>query len=206
MSITAPVHPDAKARAETIRQNAETRYEQIRSRGDLSDAAITANLARVYLDAQTKMDTLSTNSTNARAAQLRALTTTAFGIDDIAGTNPVDRAAASVSYRDAQDRAAAIDTPTAAAHLLTRADASGDELLARALAQHAYDHNWSEVLDNYLATRPKTATALTELVQLQNRPVAASHVFAFMLPRPAELATHAPYELSTLAASTMPAG
>jgi hypothetical protein len=190
--------------AETIRENAEAAYARVRNRGELTPAAIATLLARTYVDAKAQMEALAQRSGADVAAKSRRLYQSAFGIDDIAGNNGVDRASASVSYRDAQDRVASLESPVDAGSLLTRAENSGDELLARAIAQRAFDQapmdaGWGELLDRYLASRPKAVQAVSDLLDMRTKPSVAA-MFAFIISTPPELAGLAEYQIQALAA------
>jgi len=188
-AFPARVPPDVLAAAEAIRVDAENGYSRFRGRGDLSTAGILTGIGGIYLKAQSAMASLQIKAGEDRVAQTARLTAVAFGIDDIAGTNPLDRASAAMSYRDALDRAGALDDPSDALLLLQRASDTGDELLARAIAQQAWSQGlgWDEPLNVYVATRPNVAQALADLRAMAG-PVGAQDLFAFVLNRPAELA------------------
>jgi len=189
--------------ADKIREDAARTFDQIRNRGELNADAIAILLARSYLTLKGKMDLLAQTTGQDNSATVRRLTQTAFGIDDLAG-NAVDRAAASVSYRDAQDRVAKLEQPNEAAALLERAENSNDELLARAIAQRAFeqrsfDPSWSDLLDEYLATRPKAQAAVGALLAGSAAPQIRD-LFAWVLPVPSELAGLGDVQIAALAA------
>lgn len=207
MTMFTPVSAPLIEQADRIRQNAETAYGQIRSNGDLTVDAIRARLAAVYLDAKTRMDSLHAEATDGYQASWQKALIAAFGTSDLAST-AADRAALSLSYRDAQDRAAALDSDRAAADLLSRANDTGDELLARAVAQRAWEMGgqlggvgWGDVLDTFTSTRPRAAAAIATLVNLQGSGRNASSLFAWMIATPSELAGMSDYQISALAAS-----
>lgn len=177
--------------ADRIREDAARRFDQIRNRGELNTNAIAVLMARDYLSFKQEMDKLAQTTGQDNSATVRRLNQAAFGIDDIAG-NAVDRAAASVSYRDAQDRVAKVEQPNEAAALLDRAENSNDELLARAIAQRAFeqrafDPSWDDLLDRYIATRPKAQSAVNALLAGSGAPQIRD-LFAWVLPVPSELA------------------
>ncbi len=189
--------------ADKVREDAARTFDQIRNRGELNADAIAALLARSYLTFKQAMDKLAQTTGQDNSATVRRLTQAAFGIDDLAGT-AVDRAAASVSYRDAQDRVAKLEQPNEAAALLERAENSSDELLARAIAQRAFeqrsfDPSWSDLLDEYLATRPKAQAAVGALLAGSGAPQIRD-LFAWVLPVPSELAGLGDVQIGALAA------
>lgn len=142
--------------ANNIKQRLASAHDQIRTQKNLSDAGRTARMAKAQLDAQNELDALRADDATATANQRAADERTLHGIGS---TDP----AAAISYRDALDRARAIDHPDKALKQLQRADQIGDEHLARAVATHAADQDWPAVLDAYVATRPGAAAALDRL-------------------------------------------
>lgn len=73
-----------------------------------------------------------------------------FGTDGVAG----DAASLAISRRDAGDRVASVNATGDLLDLLERADLSGDEVLARAVAERAYQQGNATVLERFLETRP----------------------------------------------------
>lgn len=206
MPYAAP-SPAALAAADRIREDAEAAYNRIRGRAELSVDAVRIGLARAYLAAAQKMHDLESSAGADADAQRRALNLAAWSIDDLA-TNAVDRAAAAMSFRDAQDRAALLEQPQAALDALNQAENSGDELAARAIGQQAYTSGWTDVVDAYVRNRPKArdaVAALTELDQAALRPQ-IRNLWAFVLSRPLELGGLSDVGLAALAANpTLPA-
>lgn len=185
------VSTDRLGQADAIRENHAANIDRLRNRQDLSVDAKRTGMARVHLKAKAQMAELEAKATGEQAGRKAQLTSKVFGLTDVAGTRGLDQATASVSYRDAQDRAAAIKNMSEALALLARAERSGDELLARAVAGHAYDIGMQGVVDTYLATRPDKAQALAELQQLDSNGGvfgAARNMFAWVLSVPPELA------------------
>ncbi|HEY5454142.1 MAG TPA: hypothetical protein VIJ96_01605 [Acidothermaceae bacterium] len=199
----AAILDTVKTQANDIREAAEVGYARYRGNGNLSAAGILQGIAKTYLDAKTQMDTLQVSATTGATANLNALMTKVFGIDDLAGGDPVKRAATSMSYRDALDRAQTCETPEDALALLARANTVGDELLARAVAQVAWSNGaigaWADVLDTFASTRPVAERALGELYDLNTSKVFAVDVFAFILPKPSELSPYGEYQIDGIA-------
>ena len=119
-----------------------------------------------------------------------------------------------ISTRDAADRAERLATPDEAAALLTRAELSGDEPLARAVAAHAFTQytsgsslgaqqaEWAGVVNAYSARRPGESEAVSELAaiaQASTVPQAFAESMYFYVPVPHELDGISAGQLESLA-------
>lgn len=184
--------------ATAIRENFTALTDQIRSAPGLDADATNCLLARAYLKAKADMDKLSGSNAAAAEARGRVLTGQVWGVDDYSAA---DKVSASISYRDAQDRAAALDGPHDALQLMGVAERSGDELLARAVASHAEVMGWTTVSDQYFATRPAKAQMNAELQQLTPslKNLSTADVFMYVLPHPGGLEGVADYRLQAMA-------
>jgi hypothetical protein len=190
--------------ANTIRDNLGAAVDQIGCQASLNPDAMQCLVARAYLAAKAQMDQLNVNTTAATDARMRVLTGQVWGVDDIPG----DKVSASISYRDATDRAQALTSPHDAMILLTTAERSGDELLARAVACQAdamaWDDvagAWDDVAGAYFATRPVKAKQNAELHSLvpSLKSMNATDLFMFILPAPAGLDGLNPYRIQQIA-------
>jgi hypothetical protein len=193
---------DATLKAtEQIRLTMNAEVDRLRNDPSLSTEARQARMARAYVEAKTAMDKLRSGLVDDAEARIRVLTAKVWGLDDVAGQNGSDRASASVSYRDAQDRVAALETLDQARELLARAEATGDELLARALAARASDPMWSwdEILDAYFELRPDKVAAFVELRDLSRPTLQSADLFGYYVSVPSELANMPDYRVQALA-------
>jgi hypothetical protein len=183
--------------ANTIRDNLGADVDRIGCKASLTPAAQLCLTARAYMAAKAQMDKLSTDTTAKTDARTRVLTGQVWGVDDVPG----DRVSASISYRDATDRAQAITDPQVAMNLLTTAERSGDELLARAVACQADAFGWDDVAGAYFATRPAKAKQNAELHSLvpSLKSMNATDIFMFILPAPAGLDASNPYRIQQIA-------
>lgn len=68
-----------------------------------------------------------------------------------------------MSYRDAADRTARIDSETTALNLLRQAIANGDTPMERSILRAAYDNRWADVVNAYTSARPQHYQAAEEL-------------------------------------------
>ncbi len=195
-------------RADRIRQDHDDRNVSIRSRAELTPEAKTALLAKNYMSAKQLMADLAQTANTDTAEQRTKAERSAFGTNGLSG----DPATVAVSYRDAMDRAATLASSTDASALLARAERSGDEPLARAIAGHAHDAStsalgrldpgWSDVVDAYTASRPAATRAVDTLRALQPGATNSTRsMFAFVLPKPSELGSTPDYQMGALAAS-----
>ena len=176
--------------ADTVRDGLNQQIERIRGRRELSTDAMLSLVAAAYVKGKAQLDGMDTNNPAQVAAQVAAVKRAAFGIDDLlTGSSQADRATMAMSFRDAQQRAAQTTTSSEAQTLLDLANQSGDELLARAVGNHAMaSMDMGDVTESYLTNHPTQAEALDELQQLQ-QPASAATMFEFVAPKPPELSS-----------------
>ncbi len=202
--MTNPATTTWNRPADQVRARLERDVQNIRDQIELSPAASTARIAKVYVKAKASMDAMNTANPAKKAADLAAAKRNLFGIDDMtAGASPADRAAVSLSFRDAQQRAAQLTTTAEAQALLDLADQSGDELLARAVGNAALSGlGMDDVGQAYLAARPQQAKAYDTLRGL-TRMGSIVEILEFVLPMPPELTQVSDSQLTALAASPL---
>lgn len=82
-----------------------------------------------------------------------------FGVDGLPG----DEASLVISRRDAGDRVAGITDPEELRDLLARATRQGDEVLARAVAERAFENHDSKTLSKFVEARPHLEDAAVRL-------------------------------------------
>jgi len=210
--MTTPVYTDdpVATAADRIRSDAEAAYSRVRSNGDYTTEAIQRLIAVAYAAATDKMTALQERTDSDASATLRKATQDAFGTADLA-RDPGAAASVAIAARDAADRAAQITDPRQALDQFTQADARGDETMCRALAQQAWAMSasgiggpaWAELLDAFVATRPRAEAAINTLIQLNRRSASATlaDAWRFVLPKPSELGSLGDYQIRALAAS-----
>jgi len=183
--------------ANAIRDSLGAAVDRIGCQASLTPEAQLCLVARAYIAAQAQMDKLSTDVAAKTDARMRLLTAQVWGLADFSG----DRVSAAISLRDATDRAQALDSIPAAMNLLTTAERSGDELLARAVACQADAMGWDDVAGAYFATRPAAAKANAELHGLvpSLKSMNAVDLFLYVLPTPAGLNASNPYRIQQIA-------
>jgi hypothetical protein len=197
MGLYMKSSPDVLAAATTIREQLQARMDQVGSQPGLNRDAQQCLMARAWVKAKADMDALQARVTTNTDARMRVLTGQVWGVDDIPG----DKVSASISYRDATDRAQALTDPQDAMALLTTAERSGDELLARAVACQADAYGWDDVAGAYFATRPAKAKQNAELHQLAPslKSMNATDLFMYVIAAPAGLDASNPYRIQLLA-------
>ncbi len=207
MSLTAPVSQGVLDAADKIREDADNAYQRVRSMAELNDAAIRQRLAVIYMAAKATMATLEESASGGYQRSWQQAMTDAFGVADLA-SSPGDQAMISMSYRESLDRTEQLDDFSEGSRLLQRANDTGDELLARAVAKRAWDmggqlggSGWGDVLATFLATRPKASAAVATLTSLQGGKANIRNIFAYVLPIPPELGATPEYQIAALAAS-----
>lgn len=195
-------------RAQKIQAAYNRRTEEIRGSSHLTAEAKRGLLAGAYRDAKRDLDALQQAYAGGRETQLRDLNRRLFSIDVIAG--PAiggDRASAVVAHRDAQDRVAQIveSNPDAARprllELLARADRSGDEYLARAVADAALQVGDTEILEAFASSRPHTEQPLVQLLELAAEANSVQRRFSDSM----QFAIAAPSEVGNAQGSTIDA-
>ncbi|WP_137292016.1 hypothetical protein [Nocardioides dongxiaopingii] len=136
-----------------------SRYEAIRRDESLSDQGKQKELAAAYLGMRVRVDR--------EVAQMAARVVTADRDDasNVLGTNgiPGDAASLTISRRDAADRVAAVGTRDELGELLRRATRSGDEVLARAVAERALEDLDDRTMNQFLEDRPNLDAAAQRL-------------------------------------------
>ena len=183
--------------AADLQQRHAQAVDRIRSREDLTPAAKLDRLRAVQDEHASAMAQLQQSANTETAVQRGRLYQQAFSSQNLPG----DPSTLVVSVRDAQDRASRITDPKDAVALLQRAELSGDEALARAVAEHAFTQTknlnglgsepWGEVVETYAARREPQAQALSELSSMDRGGSgvarALSEAGKYYLPVPSEL-------------------
>lgn len=178
---------DIQDKAGGIQAEFNAAVTEIRSNGDLTEEARLRRLARLWTDAEFKMQTLRQSWQGGSVESAESLSKQVFG--NKAGTD-------ALSMRNADDRAAQIDNADEALRVLERAQVNGDDVLARAVALHAFDRrneflggDWASVVDAYAAANPEVAQKIIDLAGLRRDTLNTSvtSAFVFSIYKPTEL-------------------
>jgi len=147
----------ARERMARIRAALQNEAETIRGHRGYSDAGQRLELAKAYRKSRTQAAALREEFTADNRTRRRELEKRLFGIP-----NGGDASA----YRDAVDRAEKVINAEAAEAMLARAQRTGDDLLARAVADRARQLGANSVVQAYAEDAGMTNT-LEQLGQVQ---------------------------------------
>ena len=197
MTVTKQAQWDRPA--DRMREGYEAELNRLRAQKDIRPEILRARIAKVYLNTKAALDAAAASNARATAVTTAAAKRAAYGVDDLkAGVSHAAQATIDVSFRDAHQRAATITRPTEAQDLLDTAEATGDELLARAVGNRGIALGLTPVAEAYLASRPGQAAAMEKLRALA-RPASAAKMFEFITPKPAELTALTDAQIAALA-------
>ncbi|MGB3761831.1 MAG: hypothetical protein WA966_01310 [Ornithinimicrobium sp.] len=180
--------------AEREREAYRETTQRIREDADLSVEGRGRRLAEAYMTTKTKLRALADDESRALVERWTKLENSVFGAGGRLASDPSTFA---ISARDAADRAAQVQSADQAADLLDRAEADGDELLAKAVARHAVRKSetamnpdvaseWDGVTRSYIDARPRLTPAVEELAEIE-RMNGSKQFSPFMLPRPSDV-------------------
>lgn len=160
-------------------------YERIRSDATWSSDHKQRCVAQVYVAAQAEVDASLMRLAEQAAGQERRDVAQVFGLEGLSG----DAATLAISRRDAVDRVARLETKAEMSQLLDRATRSGDEVLARAVAERATELQDVDTVNQFLADRPRLEEPCERLWAAQQRSDNDSMMLTFqtMAGTPAEL-------------------
>lgn len=177
-------------------------YAEIRKDRTRSADGLRWLLAQAYVQHRRSVDKRLADMAATVVRRDREDAEAVFGVKGLPG----DAASLIISRRDAADRVAAVERREDLRDLLARATRSGDEVLARAVAERAVEMHDSTTMNLFLADRPHLETAGE---RLWNAECAADDTFATTVRlggiRPAELTGMAAGAIEQLAES-QPAG
>lgn len=129
---------------------AQAAYERIRTDPKMSDAYMKKSLAHQQMQTQRQVDAELDEAARRVVRIDNDDAAAVFGVKGISG----DTASLSISRRDAGDRVAKINDGQELTALLRRATRTGDEVLARAIAERATELQNAEVMHQFLGDRP----------------------------------------------------
>lgn len=181
---------DIQQQAGDIQDRFNKTVTAIRSDGDLTEDARTRRLAVAHKSAEGEMDRLRQRWGGGASVSAESLTRQVFGASAVSGMD-------AISARDAGDRASQITDADEALRLVRWSMDNGDDVLAQAVARHAFDRrgefiggDWGGVVDAYAEARPAIAEKLTELANVRrdtiNTSLAAGFIFSIHKPRELE--------------------
>lgn len=150
---------------EDIRSRLDSTVQRINGLKNPSASAKRTMIARAYIEARDALTQLREQEAEQIGRQREQLDRKLFGTN---GFSP--DANAVIARRDANDRAAKLDTPAEAAHALRRAEREGDRIMAKAIAAKAADYSgdpsWAQLLNQYVEGKPEETATLQAMVDL----------------------------------------
>jgi hypothetical protein len=176
---------------------AQRRYEQISGDTRLSDDFRRHKLAAAFVSARDKLEAELVERASRVVVTDREDASTVLGIEGLPG----DRASLIISRRDAADRVAAISDRSELREMLRRATRTGDEVLARAVAERALEERDEKTMNLFLEDRPDLDERVNRLWKADQFEDAAMELTLGMLPlRPTELQQHTTSQVELMAA------
>lgn len=134
---------------EGLCRQAGASYASIRNDPDHSDSWKAEALRAAHRSVTAELDEWLERNVSSALRSERADYAAVFGVDGLPG----DVASLAISRRDAADRVAAAGNRSDLVELLKRATYSGDEVLARAVAERAFREQDVAILNDYLEDR-----------------------------------------------------
>ena len=173
MSVLERAGRGAEARevVDQLATSAHAAYEQINSDDTRTADYKRDELARHYAGVREEAARALRRLAESTQAAERRDAGRVFGTDGLAG----DAASLMISRRDAADRVAAATNSSELRELLTRATRSGDEVLARAVAEKAVEFSDVETMNKFLANRAHLDDAAQRLWDAARHHESLSH-------------------------------
>lgn len=151
--------------AEEIRQSLDSKVQRVNSQKNLNTRAKQTMIARAYIEARDALAELKEQEVARIERQRDQLDRKLFGTN---GFSPDPQAV--IARRDANDRAAKLESPAEAEHALRRAEREGDRIMAKAIAARAADYSgdpsWAQILGQYVEGKPEETATLQAMVDL----------------------------------------
>jgi hypothetical protein len=152
--LSALMRAGRSAEAEQILSEASTAaersYRAIRSDGSRTDEWKRSQLAAAFEEIRERVDRRLEAAARGVVDDERADFIKVFGVEGLPG----DVASLAIARRDADDRVAQLETDAERFAFLAKVTRRGDEVLARAIAEFAYDTLNGKLLNEFLEPRP----------------------------------------------------
>lgn len=186
--------------ADEIRQNLDSKVRHINGLKNPSARAKQTMIARAYIEARDALDQLRQQEEEQIGRERTKLDRKLFGTN---GFSPDPQAV--IARRDANDRAAKLESPAEAEHALRRAEREGDRILAKAIAARAADYSgdpgWAQIVHTYVADKPDEAATLQAMQDLPDTDDVVwkvSKAIEYSAAKPSELGEQLPEGLAAL--------
>jgi hypothetical protein len=175
-------YEESRTKIRGIQSRLDRTVESLRSNTSLSEKGRRVEMAKATVEARKMVDRVKAEVVTARKQTRDQLVRHLFGLAP--GEGDI------LAMRDAQDRAAKLETHEAASGALRQAQLAGDRSMAKAITHHAVTNGWTGVVDQYVDGLPVTestpvALSLQKLAAVpagRNTTAADSAVFHLRLP------------------------
>jgi hypothetical protein len=164
--------------------------DSIRGDRKMTDAARQLAAARAYTTARTGMTRATRDHQAAQSTRWDQLERKLWGLPQPSiYATATEQAAQAMAMRDALERVTGLKTEGDALRLLRQAEQTGDETLARAVAQHANERDWTDTLLAFFGPRPGTRDAYDEMCAIHSERTSGQVVdqLAHHIAKPEEL-------------------
>ncbi|WP_330330332.1 hypothetical protein OHS33_11720 [Streptomyces sp. NBC_00536] len=185
---------------EEIRSRLDSNVRRINALKNPGARAKQTMIARAYIEAREALSQLREQEIEQIGRERTRLDRKLFGTN---GFSPDPNAV--IARRDANDRAAKLETPAEAAHALRRAEREGDHIMAKAIAAKAADYSgdpvWAQVVHQYVADKPDEAAILQAMQDLPDTDDGVWQItkaIEYSAPKPSELGEQLPEGLAAL--------
>jgi hypothetical protein len=179
--------------------SAQALYEQIEGDGRLSEDYRRHKLSKAFVSARDQLESELLERASRVVVADREDASSVLGIEGLPG----DRASLIISRRDAADRVAAITDRSELREMLRRATRTGDEVLARAIAERALDERDEKTMNQFLEDRPDLDGPVNRLwKEGQSQDVSMEMTLELLALRPQELHGFTTGQVEQMAAET----
>lgn len=158
---------DHSAKAAQIRNTATEKIKEVQADRSLSDVGKGQQIRTIREKANSEIAQLRQSRDGELNARAKTLRSQLFTPGHKLAATETEKTIGTMSYRDAIFRAESFASPDIALRMIERARATGDDLLARAIAFVSYERNWPTVLDQYIGADDVSRNALNELRTLE---------------------------------------
>jgi hypothetical protein len=177
----------------SVQRQLDEQLDAIRQQRTYSQTGRKTEMAKAVLAARDHVTKMRSDHVVERETRQRNLARIVFGNPDGVGGSEL------IAIRDAQDRAAQLDSADDAKAMLHRASQNGDGSLARAVAEAAFNRGWTEVAQDY-ADQTGKSNALNLLAEDRAHTYEnLADTAVFRLRNPEELSLASEPALRTLA-------
>ncbi|WP_037870315.1 hypothetical protein [Streptomyces sp. SPB074] len=173
---------------------------RIQGSNTYSDHAKRVMAAKAFKSTEQQLETLRAGEEKALRDRRASLQRSMFGASGNQDPSNV------IARRDANDRAAKLEDPRAAAEALARAEMEGDTTMSQAIATRAAQYGWGDVLSSYTSTRPgfqRAAEEFNGLPDPDDTEFRFRHSAQYYLPMPPSLDGSRPGEVERLAQTSL---